>query len=195
MRSGYKITLGILTIMILVTITIGTSYSYYSIASTQTDPNELSTTCFDVDFSEGSNSIALNADGSYAYPMSEANALSKLKPYTFTVTNNCNTSNATNPVNYVVTLSTLTSTPSNLTPYLRYKVNDNTSSMLSSASPYDLGSIKNEEGLDTTYMIASGSLAPGAKETFNLYLWIDESADNSIMGNTFTGRVLVYYHM
>ena len=33
MRSGYKVTLGILTIMILVTITIGTSYSYYSIAS------------------------------------------------------------------------------------------------------------------------------------------------------------------
>ena len=195
MRSGYKVTLGVLTIMILVTITIGTSYSYYSIASTQTDPNELSTTCFDMSFSEGSSSIALNTDGSYAYPMSETNALSKLTPYTFTITNNCTTTNATDPVNYVITLNTLTSTPSNLTPYLRYKVNDESSGMLTSAAPFDLGSIKTEQGIDTTYTIATGSLAPGASETFNLYLWIDESADNSIMGNTFTGRLLVYNYL
>ena len=50
MRSGYKVTLGVLTIMILVTITIGTSYSYYSVASKQQDPNKLTTTCFEVSY-------------------------------------------------------------------------------------------------------------------------------------------------
>src|SRR5699024_4059471 len=96
MRSGYKVTLGILTIMILVTITIGTSYAYYSISSTQENPNEISTTCFDVSYTEGSNgSINLPA----TYPMSEANALKKLQPYEFTITNPCTSENASNPIN------------------------------------------------------------------------------------------------
>ena len=41
----------------------------------------------------------------------------------------------------------------------------------------------------------SGTLAPGESVTYNLYLWIDENADNSIMGNTFTGKVLIYNYM
>ena len=203
MRSGYKITLGILTIMILITITIGTSYSYYSVASEQTDPNELTTTCFNVSFSEG-DSINLNADGRYAYPMSEDSAMSRLTPYEFTITNNCTTSNATDGINYVVTLNTLTSNlPTLDLTKLRYKVNktspsaaSGTSSLLSVAPRYDLGaSIKAEQGIDTSYNIASGILAPGDSITYNLYLWIDESAGNEVMDTSFTGRVLVYSYM
>lgn len=205
MRSGYKITLGVLTIMILVTITIGTSYSYYSVASTQESPNELTTTCFDVSFTD-SNSISLNADGNYAYPMSEANALAKLTPYTFTITNTCTTQNATNPVNYVVTLNTLTSAPSSLAlTNLRYKLNktapstvNGTSSILSNAPVYDLGIAKNDANandINTSYNLLSGELAPGESATYNLYLWIDESAGNEVMGQTFNGRILVYSYM
>ena len=40
MRKGYKITLGVLTIMILITLTIGTSYSYYSVSDVQEDNND-----------------------------------------------------------------------------------------------------------------------------------------------------------
>ena len=50
MRNGYKVTLSILTIMILMTLTIGTSYSYYSISAEQEEPNVLSTTCFKINF-------------------------------------------------------------------------------------------------------------------------------------------------
>ena len=201
MRSGYKVTLGVLTIMILVTITIGTSYSYYSVASKQQDPNKLTTTCFEVSYTDG-DSISMNANGTYAYPMSEANALAKVKPYKFTITNTCTTANAKDPINYVVTLNTLTTTPSTLTPSLRYKLNEtspaskeNVSAMLTTAPTYALGTIKNEYNLDTTYNLMSGTLAPGESVTYNLYLWIDENADNSIMGNTFTGKVLIYNYM
>lgn len=205
MRSGYKVTLGVLTIMILVTITIGTSYSYYSVASTQENPNEITTTCFNVTFSD-SNSINLNADGNYAYPMSEANALSKLTPYSFTVTNTCTSENATDPVNYIVTLNTLTDKPSTLAlSNLRYKLNrvspsslEGTSSLLSNASIYDLGTAKNDvnaSGIDTSYNLISGQIAPGESVTYNLYLWIDESAGNEVMGETFNGRILVYNYM
>lgn len=201
MRSGYKITLGVLTIMILVTITIGTSYSYYSVASKQTTPNEITTTCFQVNYVDG-DSITMNANGTYAYPMSEQTALSKVKPYTFTITNTCTTSNAKDPIHYKVTLKTLTSPISNLTPSLRYKLNEtsptskeNPSAMLTTASTYDLGSIKSEYNIDTTYNLIDGTLAPGESVTYNLYLWIDENAGNDIMRNTFTGKVLIYNYM
>ncbi len=198
MRSGYKVTLGILTIMILVTITIGTSYSYYSIASEQTDPNELATTCFDISYSEGSNgSINLAT----TYPMNETNALSRLTPYEFTITNTCSTGA---DINYAVTLNTLTNPASTLPlSTLRYKLNQTsptsitgTSGLLGSASVYDLNaSIKSDEGIDTSYSLATGSLAPGSSVTYNLYLWIDENATNDVMNDTFTGRVLVYSYM
>ena len=200
MRSGYKITLGILTIMILVTITIGTSYSYYSVASEQTNPNEITTTCFDVSFSEGANgSIKLNA----TYPMSETSA-NNLTPYEFTITNTCTTSNATDPIKYVVTLNTLTANmptlPLNL---LRVRLDktspstqNGTSALLSNIAPYTLGDqLKTEEGIDTSYNLLEGTLAPGESVTYNLRLWIDETAGNDVMKNTFTGRVLIYSYM
>ena len=187
--------------MILVTITIGTSYSYYSIASTQADPNEFSTACFDVSYTEGSNgSINLSA----TYPMSESDALTRLQPYEFTITNTCTSENASNPVNYIVTLNTLTSNASTLPlSLLRYKLNetspsvvDGTSGLLGSATPYTFGdSIKTTYDLDSSYNLANGSLAPGESITYNLYLWIDESAGNDVMNQTFNGRVLVYSYM
>ena len=200
MRSGYKITLGILTIMILVTITIGTSYSYYSIASSQTKPNEFATTCFSVSFSEGSNgSINLSP----TYPMSETTAMT-LQPYNFTITNNCTSSNASDGINYVVTLNTLTASIPDLNlSYIRYKLNrtsnpteTGTSALLGSLSPYDLSpTIKSEQGIDTSYNLATGKLNPGESVTYDLYLWIDENAGNNVMNQSFTGRVLVYSYL
>jgi len=195
MRKGYKVTLGVLTIMILLTLTIGTSYSYYSISDEQTNPNVITTTCFNVSYSEGSSSIALNTTGNYAYPMSEATALANLRPYTFTITNNCTSANAKSGVNYVVTLNTLTDTPSTLTSSLKYKLNT-TGTTGKLTTPYALNAnVKSSEGVDTSYQLHAGTLAPGASTTFNLYLWIDEAAGNSIMGQSFTGKVLVYSYM
>lgn len=201
MRNGYKIVLGLLTIMILVTITVGTSYSYYSISEEQTNPNVLTTTCFDVSFTD-SNVITLNAAGSYMYPMSETTALSKLTPYTFTITNSCTSATASSNVNYVVTINTLTADESNLTNYLDYKLNVTApvaETGIASAlinNPYALNpNIVTEEGIDTSYSLATGTLAPGESKTYNLYLWIDESAGNEIMGYTFTGKVLIYSYM
>ena len=204
MRKGYKVTLSMLTIMILLTLTIGTSYSFYSVSDVQTNPNELTTTCFDISFNDnnGSSTIQLNSDGKYAYPMSEASALSKLTPYEFTLTNNCTSSNASAGVNYVVTLNTLTATTSNLTSYLKYKLNRTLPSAVTgttaalTANPYNLAaSIKTEQGIDTSYSLTSGTLAPGDSATYKLYLWIDESAGNDIMGYNFNGKILVYSYM
>lgn len=201
MRKGYKVTLSVLTIMMLITLTIGTSYSFYSVSDVQSDPNTIVTTCFELSFTD-SNSISLNTDGSYAYPMSEANATSKLTPYQFTITNTCSEGDA---LKYDVTINTLTDTPSTLTDYVRYKLDvaaptasAGTSAMLSSVydSAYDLEStIKSSNNVDKTYRLVSGTLAPQETKTYQLYLWIDENAGNDVMGYTFNGKVLVYAYM
>lgn len=203
MRNGYKVTLGVLTIMILLTITIGTSYSYYSISDEQESPNELTTTCFDISYNDnnGSSSIALNTPGNYAYPMSEASALANLKPYSFTLTNNCTSNSAKSGVNYVVTINTLTATPSNLTGHLKYKLNITspnavTGTTASLTTIYSLNpNIVATEGIDTSYSLGTGVLAPGESKTYNLYLWIDENAGNEVMNYDFNGKVLVYSYM
>lgn len=197
MKKGYKITLGILTVMILMVITVGTSYSYYSISETQKDPNTLNTTCFNVSYSDG-NAITMNKAGEYAYPMSEAKALTKT-PYTFTITNTCTTSNSSAPIKYNITLNTLTATPSNLTSNIRYKLNQTSPSTVNGTSAmltnniYQMSSeLKTRYGVDTSYLLGSGTLAAGESKTFKLYLWIDENAGNEVMERTFAGKILVY---
>jgi len=117
MRMGYRITLSILTIMILMTISVGSSYSYYAVSSTQEEPNYLSTTCFNISFEEEDSINLTNT-----YPMSEYDALHKLKPYKFTVTNTCTTGNASADTKYILTLNTLIDKPAELAPYINHKL-------------------------------------------------------------------------
>ena len=71
-----------------------------------------------------------------------------------------------------------------------------TSALLSDVPPYTLGeSLKTSEGIDTSYNLVEGTLAPGKSVTYNLRLWIDESAGKDVMNDSFTGRVLVYSYM
>lgn len=191
MRKGYTITLSVLAIMILVTITVGTSYSYYSISDVQENPNTLTSTCFNVNYSDtSSNSINLEN----TYPMSEEKAMT-LTPYTFTITNTCSAGNQT--ANYIVTLNTLIgdNASSLNVSYMKYKLNS-TGTTGSLTTEYALnGSVKTDEGIDKSYSLETGTLAPGESKTFNLYLWIDENAGNDIMSQVFKGKVLVYSYL
>ncbi len=198
MRSGYKITLSILTIMILVTIAIGTSYAFFSVSDTQSETNTLSTTCFSVSFTDG-DSISLNENGSYAYPMSDASA-EDLTPYTFTIRNECGSGSAS--INYKVILSTFASSTLD-TGVVKYSINTtNTISgakLLTEAGTYmnEVSDINDDASLNTskTYILIEDTLAAGAEETYYLRLWIDESAGNGVMGQTFTGKLFVYSYM
>jgi len=48
----------------------------------------------------------------------------------------------------------------------------------------------NTNNINKTYLIDTGTIS--TSKSFNLYLWIDESADNSIMGSVFKANVSVY---
>ena len=190
------------TIAIVVIAATSVTYAYLSYNATQTDENIVTTSCFDISYSD-SDSISLNSDGNYAYPMSEDSA-NRLTPYSFTITNTCTTSNSTDPINYVVTLNTLTSSPSTIElSKVRYRLDmtnptssTGTSALMSEAATYDLSAaIKSSEGIDTSYNLVEGTLAPGASVTYNLRLWIDEAAGNEVMNKTFNGRILVYSYL
>lgn len=190
------------TIAIVVIAATSVTYAYLSYNATQTDENIVTTSCFDISYSD-SDSISLNSNGNYAYPMSEDSA-NRLTPYSFTITNTCTTTNSTDPINYVVTLNTLTSSPSTIElSKVRYRLDmtnptssTGTSALMSEAATYDLSAaIKNSEGIDTSYNLVEGTLAPGASVTYNLRLWIDEAAGNEVMNQTFNGRILVYSYL
>lgn len=190
------------TIAIVVIAATSVTYAYLSYNATQTDENIVTTSCFDISYSD-SDSISLNSNGNYAYPMSEDSA-NRLTPYSFTITNTCTTTNSTDPINYVITLNTLTSSPSTIElSKVRYRLDmtnptssTGTSALMSEAATYDLSAaIKSSEGIDTSYNLVEGTLAPGASVTYNLRLWIDEAAGNEVMNQTFNGRILVYSYL
>lgn len=190
------------TIAIVVIAATSVTYAYLSYNATQTDENIVTTSCFDISYSD-SDSISLNSNGNYAYPMSEDSA-NRLTPYSFTITNTCTTTNSTDPINYVVTLNTLTSSPSTIElSKVRYRLDmtnptssTGTSALMSEAATYDLSAaIKSSEEIDTSYNLVEGTLAPGASVTYNLRLWIDEAAGNEVMNQTFNGRILVYSYL
>lgn len=206
MRNGYKITLGILTVMILLTIAVGTSYSYYSVSGIQEDENILNTTCFSVTYEDVSSSINLQK----TYPMTDTAGLA-LNPYTFRITNTCEAGNAN--TKYVVTLNTLTTPATTInTSYLKYSLDKDSVKGAATAFPttkYELNpNIKTTEDIENSYQIAVGELAPGASATYDLRLWIDnidvnctiaedgtQTCDKDIMGKSFTGKILVYNYM
>lgn len=190
--------------MILATLTIGTSYSYYSISDEQTNPNNVATGCFKTTFTDG-NVINLTGTGSgVTYPMSEATAMSKITPYHFTVSNTCTSSNSSKDIKFIATINTLTTSGETsstaLTNLLRVKVNQTSpstvtgaSAMLSSKIYTGLNpNVKTSENVQNSYKIAEGTIPAGTSKTFNVYLWIDESATDTIYGANFIGKVLVY---
>ncbi len=207
MRKGYKVTLGMLTIMILLTLTVGTSYSYYSISDAQENTNNLTTTCFNVEFlggTEADESGVASINLPNAYPISDSDVKTKLKPYTFKLTNTCTEANSNAAAKYVVTLNTLNDTShavGDLTSHLKYQLvedsSEGTITELNGKPTYDLYSeaIKTQYKIKNAYKLAEGSLSFNSSKTFKLYLWIDEKAGNDIMGQDFKGQVFVYAYM
>ena len=65
---------------------IGVSYAYWRLTLTQTETNEVASSCFDIILTNEQNAINLQK----AAPISDEDGMS-LTPYTFTIKNNCDT--------------------------------------------------------------------------------------------------------
>ena len=171
------------SIFVVVIATIAVTYAYLSINITQDDSNTLSTGCYNVNFEENSNSINMTS-----YPMSSTTTFNTLSPYTFTLTNTCNTGS-----NYQIILNVLNTTSDNLLSYINFSLDKSTTTRLTSLTPTTLPPGVTSSNVKASYIIDTGSLPSiNSNKNFNLYLWIDESAGNDVMNQSFTAEIVIY---
>ncbi len=173
-----------LSLITLILTTSGITYAYLNVGAVQKEENVLSTACFDVDFND-ENSTSINYLG---YPMSDNRGL-KTTPYTFTITNKCDTS-----TNYDLVLNVKSTTDEKLLSYIKYSVDGNTAKTLSDVVtlPDDV----DKTGIQKSYKLGSGTLdSTNKNKTYNLYLWINDTGGNDLMGKKFEAEVMVYTSM
>ena len=169
--------------VLVVVILIGClSYSIWSISKTQKKANSFSTGCFDIDFIEKSDEIELSS----TLPLTNAEGL-KLKPFTFTLLNKC-----TIDAKYQINLEVLPTTNLNQ-DYVVAALNANfdnltsynkVDSTITGATAYNLknGTLKGA---------TSATASDGETATYDLRLWLDESATNNEMNKLFTAKIVV----
>ena len=148
----------LLSLMIILLVGIGASYSMWNISVSQDNVNTTTTKCFNVEITSQNNSISLEN----AYPISNDKG-KKLTPFSFTITNTCDIF-----ASYSVNLESLKETTLN-SKFLNVMLNNEEIKKL---SDYDTTSIVNNDSIESHTLI-NGSLGSGDTVDYTLRIWID----------------------
>ena len=193
MRLKYKIALVIIGILLAGSISIGVSYSLWIQTFEGVETNVIQSGCFQIEFEELTESINLTN----TYPMSDISALSKVSPYRLKLSNICNTTDA----GYSMTLNTLELEEKEKIDDSKIKVavGENSAAVTSGDLLSDLQINTELESINsqisgtliTSYVIHTGMLERGKSKTFDVYLWVDESAGNEVMNQVFNASVVI----
>ena len=171
MRKKY-IVLVIVTILISVIALIGASYALLTMTIEGDKKITLTAGILKVDFEDGN---YINLDN--AAPISDSSG-QKLTPYTFTITNTGNI----NAYYHVSLEEESTNTLTN--NYLKMK--------LTNDKGYDSGVVKvNSYGTGTFDIKGEETLEPEDTVTYTLWMWLDETADNSAQGKEYKSKIVV----
>ena len=157
MRKKYII-LEILSVILVILLGVGVSYSMWNMSISQEKENLVVTGCFDITYSSEMSAINLEKQ----YPISDE-AGSKLTPYTFKLTNNCDIN-----AYYKINLETLSSSTidNNL---MKVSLNNNNPQVINKYDETDI-SLKDGKSANT---LKSGYLPVGGSVSFDLRLWMD----------------------
>ncbi|HIT37123.1 MAG TPA: hypothetical protein IAB59_01420, partial [Candidatus Onthousia faecipullorum] len=170
-RKKYII-LVIVTIVISIVALIGASYALLTITLEGDKKITLTAGILRVDFTDGN---FINLDN--IAPMSDSGGL-KTTPYTFTITNTGNI----NAYYHVSLEEESTNTLPN--SYLKMR--------LTNDQGYDSGVVKvNSYGTSTFDIKGEEILEPSDKVTYQLWMWLDENADNSAQGKEYKSKIVV----
>ena len=183
MKLKYKFMLVIVTILLLSTLTIGSSYSLWLSNSTQLGENTMNIGCFNLTF-EDSDAITLTN----SYPI-EHKVGRNLHPYTFTITNVCDY-----VASFDVNLELLSSTTLSDSD-IRVMLNNGGSKLYSEYEEAEGvlsgdGTTLSDTSINTSRKIAHGVLWPNKSRTYSLRLWIDENVDASVMNKALHAKVV-----
>jgi len=177
-----KVVYTIIGVVALILVTIGITYAYWLVTKTQTKENVISSGCLDITLDNETNDITLTNQ----FPINDEEGKA-LTPYTFTITNNCNTS-----VDYHVNLESIGDKSSALAATtIKAILNDSDAKVL-----YDyVGADTTIDGAYEAYTLGYGTLSAkdseGSSKSYSLRLWIDEDAPISEMNKTYTSRISV----
>lgn len=194
MSLKYRIPLALISILMVITLFIASSYALWKVTIYQETENIIESGCFSISFENVSNSINLDN----TYPMSNTSGM-KTTPYVFKLTNTC-----TVDAKYTIYLNTLAVSGTKLDDgIIKYALVE-TDGALSTAQKLNTATVNLDKShftfdksILTSYEIGSGTLkgktsdssSDGGTATYSLRLWIDESAGNSIFNQTFEAGV------
>lgn len=172
MQKKYIIMVSLSVILTLL-LGIGVSYSLWNISVSQDKVNTAMTSCFDITYSSESNAINLEKQ----YPISDE-AGSKLTPYTFKITNNCDIN-----AYYKINLETLNT--SNIdTRFIKTSLNNTNPEVINRYNEAEV-SLKNGKVANT---LKSGYLPVGGSISFDLRIWLDYDTTISDIKNDGTDK-------
>lgn len=177
MKITYKILLLVISLLLVITITIGTSYSLWKKVEVQKEQNIVESACFSIEFSESSNINLKNA-----MPISDASGLKKT-PYTFTIKNTCNADSKTKISLNVLNSSTMDSS------IIKFSMKYGS---LANSTPVLLNTFNKGESstnVKESYIVKEDIIRANSEKTYSIYLWMDESAGNEYMNKVFNAKV------
>ena len=176
-----KTMIAIISVVALLLVLIGVTYAYWLVTKTQTNSNIISSACLDITMDNEANAINLSSQ----YPMSDEDGM-KLTPYTFTVTNNCNTS-----IDYQVALESVGAVEKSISSSALKVALDDSSELLSNKATAQT----TVSGAYASYKLGYGTLAAtgneGSSVSHSLRIWIDENAPISESNKTYQSKISV----
>ncbi len=171
MKKKYIIA-AVLIVLVSVIALIGTTYAFLTMTIEGDKTITLRAGVFKVDFTEGD---SINLDN--AAPTSDSKGQSQT-PYTFTITNEGNLTAYYHVLMEEDSANTLANS------YLKMRI--------TGSNGYDSGVVKvSDYGTGTFEIISENELAVDASVTYNLWMWLDENADNSAQGKTYKSKIVV----
>ena len=177
MIKSKKIKVLIISILCILTITIGLSYGYYLLNKVQKNNNIAGSKCFKLEFSNESEAINL----SNMYPISDEEG-KKQVPYSFTITNTCDML-----AGYTVNMEMLEGTTLN-SKYLDVLVNNEEIKLLSTYEATDTVIANSTE----SRVIAKGTLGYKDSADYTVRFWMDKDVEDvDSMNKYFASKIVV----
>ena len=180
MRKSYKIILMVISILLIGSIIIGTSYSMWVKTAIQKEQNIVNSSCFDIEFTESSSINLANA-----IPISDEAGLKK-KPYTFTLKNTCNMNSKVTIALDVLSTSTMSS--SAIKTSLTKGNKSGTPKLLTSL---DKKAEVDISGAKEAYILGTDIIGANKSKSYSLYLWMDEAVTVAEASKSFNSKVVI----
>ena len=166
-KNNKKIYLIIIGILLLICSMVAVSYAVWRIFLVQNNSSKLATSCFKVSLTDQD---AINLVDTIPITDSDGAALT---PYTFTITNACDSY-----ANYQVNLELLNTTTMTNMSAIKVMFDNGTPSLLTTKETTE----KTLTNASTAYKLNTGYLDKKATATHKLRLWIDEAVDMNTEG-------------